>query len=517
MSDAPEGTGRDEDRPERKRPVRRRPVQRRENGSKADAPARRRPTTRAAGKKGRRRSRGPRVIEELPPIGFVLGGEQRRWFIPTCLAAFLLMAAIGGVVDWRKEYSDVPEGFSGTPKQYHDCVPVHYTYGDRNSTSHDPMHPDNLACAELSGDDPNYSELEYQAWLADFLASVATDDGNHSGYVWSEQGLATMAYLVSTMGSNMSVYFDPVAGDEFNGTHLAIWNSATTAFGGGNDSFEDLLPGGGTAMAMYVGAGGIVSVRPTGYVWTEAGLATMAYLWALNGANMSMYGDPVAGDVFTQEHLGIWNAATVAFGGGNDSFDDLLPGGATAMSLYVGPNGIVGIAPTGFVWTEEGLSTMAYLWAMNGANMSMYGDPVAGDVFTEEHLGIWNAATVAFGGGTDAMEDLVPGGASAMALYIGAGGIVLWSNLTEMPHVTNVTVAPAAPTADDVPSCSWDFTDPQGDADASTVRWYVNGMPVGSEASAVVVASGDTLSCSVLPFDGVNPGFRVHGTPVTVA
>jgi len=149
--------------------------------------------------------------------------------------------------------------------------------------------------------------------------------------------------------------------------------------------------------------------------------------------------------------------------------------------------------------------------------MSMYGDPVAGDVFTEEHLGIWNAATVAFGGGTDAMEDLVPGGTSAMALYIGAGGIVLWSNLTEMPHVTNVSVAPAAPTADDVPSCTWDFTDPQGDADASTVRWYVNGMPVGSEASAVVVASGDTLSCSVLPFDGVNPGFRVHGTPVTVA
>ena len=69
----------------------------------------------------------------------------------------------------------------------------------------------------------------------------------------------------------------------------------------------------------------------------------------------------------------------------------------------------------------------------------------------------------------------------------------------------------------DVPTCSWDFTDPQGDADASTVRWYVNGIPAGSEASAVVVESGDTLSCSVLPFDGVNHGFRVHATPVTVA
>ena len=155
--------------------------------------------------------------------------------------------------------------------------------------------------------DPNYSELEYQAWLEDFLASVAVDTGNHSGFVWSEAGIATMAYLGSTMGSNMSVYYDPTPGDEFNATHLAIWNSATVAFGGGNDSFEDLLPGGDSAMAMYIGPGGIVVDKPTGYMWTEAGIATMTYLWNLNGANMSMYGDPEPGDVFTEAHLGIWN------------------------------------------------------------------------------------------------------------------------------------------------------------------------------------------------------------------
>jgi hypothetical protein len=99
----------------------------------------------------------------------------------------------------------------------------------------------------------------------------------------------------------------------------------------------------------------------------------MEYLFAMNNANMSLYGYPVPGDVFTNEHLGIWNAATVGFGGGNDSFEQLLPGGTSAMAPYIGVGGIVDVAPTGFVWTEEGLLTMEYLFAMNNANMSLYG------------------------------------------------------------------------------------------------------------------------------------------------
>ena len=426
------------------------------------------------------------------------------------------MSAWGGIIDWQREYTDVPDDFDGTPREFHDCIVVHNLYGDRNSTSHDPSHPDNIACAGKYGQDPNYSELEYQAWLEEFLASVAVDTGNHSGFVWSETGIATMAYLGSTMGSNMSVYYDPSPGDEFNATHLAIWNSATVAFGGGNDSFEDLLPSGGSAMAMYIGPGGIVVDKPTGYMWTEAGIATMTYLWNLNGANMSMYGDPEPGDVFTEAHLGIWNGATVAFGGGNDSMEDLLPGGGTALALYVGANGIVDIAPTGFVWTEEGLQTMAYLWAMNGANMSMYGDPESGDVFTEAHLGIWNGATVAFGGGSDSMADLTPGGGTALALYVGPAGIVQWSNLSDMPEAVNVTVNPASPGPDDTLTCTYEYSDPQGDADASSVRWYVNNASIGDDLSTVTLSVGDVVSCSVLPSDGINPGFRVHAESVTV-
>ena len=499
-----------------KKRVRPRPVRRKlsDDGSpKTSSGSKRRPVRR----KKKKSESNIIVIEELPSIGFVIGGERAKWFIPVCLVLILIVSLYGGMVSWNLQYADPDPSFDGTSREYHDCIAVNFKYGSRNSSDHDPYHQDNVICAEKQGLDPNWSELEYQEWITNLLSSLATEDGNHSGYVWTEGGLTTMAYLVSTMNANMSVYFDPGAGDEFNATHLALWNSATLEFGGGNDSFEDLLPGGETAMAMYIGPGGIVGHKPTGFIWTATGIATMEYLFAMNNANMSLYGYPNPGDVFTSEHLGIWNAATVGFGGGNDSFEQLLPGGGSAMALYIGAGGIVDVAPTGFVWTEEGLQTMEYLFAMNNANMSLYDYPSSGDVFTEEHLGIWNAATVGFGGGNDSFTDLVPGGGSTMALYIGAEGIVLWSNLTSMPMAFNVSITPSSPSTTDTLVCTYEFYEPQNEVDQSSTRWYLNGVRTLGDAAPTELSSGDEVSCSILPSDGTNPGFRVHSDSVVIS
>ena len=107
----------------------------------------------------RRRKKKPafREIEELTSLSYLIGGEQARWLIPAAFAAMLLLSAWGGIIDWQREYTDVPEGFEGTPKEFHDCILVHNLYGDRNSTSHDPSHPENIACSEKYGEDPNYS------------------------------------------------------------------------------------------------------------------------------------------------------------------------------------------------------------------------------------------------------------------------------------------------------------------------------------------------------------------------
>ena len=501
---------------QRRRPVRRRPVRRKNAGSNTGNAS---STTgrRSIGRIKKNNASSLLVIEELPSVSFVIGGQRAKWFIPVSLVVILMISLVGGMISWNLQYADPDPSFEGTSREYHDCIAVNYKYGSRNSSDHNPSHPENIICAEKQGLDPNWSELEYQEWIANLLASLVTEDGNHSGYVWTEGGIATMAYLLSTMNANMSVYYNPSAGDEFNATHLALWNSGAAEFGGGSDSFEDLLPGGGTPMAVFIGSGGIVDHKPTGYIWSATGIATMEYLFALNNANLSVYGYPSPGDVFTNEHLGIWNAATVGFGGGNDTLEHLLPGGSSALAQYIGPGGIVEIAPTGFVWTEEGIKTMEYLFALNNANMSVYGYPQSGDVFTDEHLGIWNAATVGFGGGNDSLPDLVPGGGSAMATYIGLEGIVTWSNLTTMPMAYNVSISPPSPATSDDLICLYEFEDPQEDPDQSSTRWYLNGVRTLGDGVPSELNSGDEVSCSILPSDGTNPGFRVYSDVVVIS
>ncbi|MGB0787887.1 MAG: hypothetical protein ACPGR1_07805, partial [Candidatus Poseidoniaceae archaeon] len=65
--------------------------------------------------------------------------------------------------------------------------------------------------------------------------------------------------------------------------------------------------------------------------------------------------------------------------------------------------------------------------------------------------------------------------------------------------------------------CTYDYSDPQGDADASTTRWYLNGVRTLDDAVPSELSAGDEVSCSVLPSDGINPGFRVHSATVTIA
>ena len=86
-----------------------------------------------------------------------------------------------------------------------------------------------------------------------------------------------------------------------------------------------------------------------------------------------------------------------------------------------------------------------------------------------------------------------------------------------MPTSTNVTVTPSTPTTSDSLSCVYDYLDPQGDADASETRWYVNGMFAASNSSELSVASGDEITCSILPSDGVNFGFRIYSEAVIVS
>ena len=121
------------------------------------------------------------VVDGLPSMSFVMGGEHAKWLIPACFVAMILISVYGGMVSWNLQYAEPDSTFDGTSREYHDCIMINFKYGSRNSTDHDPYHPDNVECAEKQGLDPNWSELEYQQWLDDLLSGLTVaDDGNHS-------------------------------------------------------------------------------------------------------------------------------------------------------------------------------------------------------------------------------------------------------------------------------------------------------------------------------------------------
>ena len=458
-----------------------------------------------------------RVFTELPARLFIAGGHDFKPFIATLAVVFIMMFGYG-----FQDYYGVHFSYEGDDKAVVDCIHImYYSDGDGNDSEYNPTSQANLDCAEILDESPNWWQEDMDAWVQSLLNS-ATSDGNHTGFVWTQPGIDTMTYLgATTFNANMSVFGDPIAGDEFTEQHLAIWNGFGATFpGGGNDSIESLLQGGNSPFSIYMPAG-IVDYKPTGYLWTQSGINTMAYLGATTfNTNMSVFGDPVAGDVFTEQHLAVWNGFGGMFpGGGNDSIADLLPGGASPFAVYM-PAGIVEDAPTGYLWSHPGVPTMSYLGSTTfGANMSVYGDPAPGDVFTEAHLAVWNGFTLAMGGGNDTIESLLPGGNSPFSIYMPTGIVITqleWDNQT--PSVSNVTLSVDNSTEPSVYSFNYVFSDAQNGTDNSTVEWFVNGSYVANTTTySASLTNGSTIMCVVTPYDDVYWGVPVQSETLLIA
>ena len=82
------------------------------------------------------------------------------------------------------------------------------------------------------------------------------------------------------------------------------------------------------------------------------------------------------------------------------------------------------------------------------------------------------------------------------------------------PTVTALSISPDPAVATDTLECTYIFSDPDKDVDASTLTWLVNSEPQDESGSrlAGVFAKGDSVTCTVTPSDGVTTGI-----PATVS
>ena len=85
-----------------------------------------------------------------------------------------------------------------------------------------------------------------------------------------------------------------------------------------------------------------------------------------------------------------------------------------------------------------------------------------------------------------------------------------------IPVISDVAISPDPATANDTLACSWTFSDVDGDSDASTLEWSVNGSTAGSTTTlAGSFVTGDVVECIVTAFDGTESG-NTESATVTI-
>ena len=425
------------------------------------------------------------------------------------------MFSYGFQVNYSNEFAS-----EGNDREMMNCyMTVYYNEGLGESPTkgpalevYDPTSQKNIDCAEMIGVSPNWWQEEMDARIQG-MVDTTTSDGNHSGFIWTQSGIDIVAYYGGTyFGQNMSIYDDPIAGDEFTAVNLATWNGFGAGVGAGNDTFDDLLAGGTAPFNIPTG---IVEFAPTGYVWLQSGIDIVTFYGdTYFSQNMSIYGYPAAGDVFTESNLAIWNGFGAGVGAGNDTFDDLLAGGIAPFNI---PAGIVGFAPTGYNWLQSGIDIVTFYGdTYFSQNMSVYDYPSAGDVFTESNLAVWNGFGAGVGAGNDTFGDLLAGGAAPF--NIPAGIVITTAELVnQTPSVTNVSIVLDNTTTYSTYSCNYDFVDAQNGTDNSTIAWFVNGSYAGNATNYTIVNTGGiSLMCIVTPYDALYWGIAVESESVTI-
>jgi formylglycine-generating enzyme required for sulfatase activity len=142
--------------------------------------------------------------------------------------------------------------------------------------------------------------------------------------------------------------------------------------------------------------------------------------------------------------------------------------------------------------------TLDYAWTVNGGAIAATSETLTGADFNKNDD---VSCTVTPNDGTD-------DGAAVTS------NTVIISN--SAPSISGVTIDPATATASDALTCSWTgFSDADGDSDASTINWTINGVDSGT--STVLMSGfvgGDTVTCTVTAFDGTDDGTVLSDTIV---
>ncbi len=236
----------------------------------------------------------------------------------------------------------------------------------------------------------------------------------------------------------------------------------------------------------------------------EGHTMSYAYAWTVDGAASSVTSAPVPSADTTRGQ--VWQVTVTP----NDGYGD----GATATaSVTIGNSaptvvGVPVLTPDPAYETDTltcthtttsdadgDAVTSATTWYVNGTVVASTGTTLSNSFFQK------NDAVFC---------EQTPNDGTVSGTAVASNTVVI-SNTA--PSVTDVEISPDPGYAADTLSCSWSFSDADGDSDASTVSWDVNGSTVGTGSTLTGgFVHGDLVTCTVTPNDGTDSGSADSGS-----
>jgi hypothetical protein len=233
--------------------------------------------------------------------------------------------------------------------------------------------------------------------------------------------------------------------------------------------------------------------------------------WSRDGVVLREYTEATlpAGIAFRGE---VWEVSVVA----TDNYLDSAPASAavtvgnalpvvSGVALTGGTGGgtdareadTLRCVPAGVSDAEDDGVTLTLAWQVNGVSLATTGDTLDGASFRK--------------------GDRVRCGVTP---HDGAEtGATVWAEVrvVDTLPVASDVVVPSTLRAGETATCAWTYADGDGDADASTVAWTIDGVAAGTGARWTgPYTHGDVVRCTVTPHDGERAGTPVSAS-VTVS
>ena len=341
-----------------------------------------------------------------------------------------------------------------------------------------PQAGDSLVCAWSFSDADGDSDLSTLSWTVN---GVAAGSGAtlSSGFVGGDEVVCTV-----------TPYDGVDSGTPVSASVSAV-NSAPTVAG------VSLSPTTATE-------GSTLSCTPSGASDPDGDSVSYAYSWTVDGAGVGVSSSTLGSSYFdkgnvvrcsviptdgTSPGLAVSsNSVTIGNSTPSVSSVSLSPSGATEADTLT-------CTPSGATDADGDSVSYAYSWTVNGSSVSGSSNTISSSAFAK---------------GDSVRCIATPTDGTSSGTAVASNAVTIANSL---PSLTSISISPAAPTLGSTLTCSYGYSDADGDADQSTIAWTVGSVAAGTGPTKTGgFGAGDTITCTVTPNDGT-----ASGTPLSTS